>query len=166
MRLVRFVLMGLGLVFAGLLVFLGVLFAMNGPSRTPAPKERLTGLINQSGLDPKVGYTVVASEDAGVLGGGDHEFSHCLQLTDFPVLNGFESSWFTGPVDNPVTKGVVSSAARKARDCFPAGTVVDSAAVRMRIDNITYRNPTSADAGAIFLYEPTSKRLFYYSFRT
>jgi hypothetical protein len=165
-KIVRLFLMGLGLVFAGLLLFLGVLFATNGPSRTPAPKERLAGLINRSGLDPNVGYTVVASEDAGFMGGGDHEFSHCLQLSDFTVRNGFQSEWFTGPVDNPVTKGVVGSAARKARECFPAGIEVDSAAVRMRIDNIEYRHPDLADEGAIFLYEPTSKRLLYYSFRT
>lgn len=165
MKIVRFVLMGLGLAFAGLLIFLGVLFAMNSPSKSPAPKERLIGLLHRSGLDPTLQYSVVASEDSGVLGGGDHEFSHCLQLSDFRMLNGFQSQWFTGPVDNPITRSVVNSAQTKARTCYPAGVELNSAAMQMRIDNIEYRYPGSADAGAIFFYEPTSKRLLYYSFR-
>jgi len=169
----RWVRIGLEIVGALSLVFLGVLavwiFRDTAFERiNKANRKDVLFVLNWGGVSTDQDFKVIASYRSPRSLTGDHLDYYCIELSKFEIAEWAKDEWHDGPEQNPLLAEALELALNDARqhgDCFPSPEEADSAAMKIMFCYVILhdRQPTAAD---IILYNPKNKRLYYVSYKT
>lgn len=171
MKIVSYVLQVIGalaLLFVGTIAVWLYFFSPFLPHKRSG-KDEAVFVLNWAGLNPAQQWRVIDSTVSERNITGDHTDYYCIQLENIEIDERNRDDWKPGPEANPLTLQALEEALQWAQmegaKCMPTFERANSRAMDIMFWSMTThgRQPTAAK---ILLLEPSTRRLFYVSYKT